>query len=98
MVASVPALMAIMMMTAPTPMMMPSMVRKERTLFLRIASQAMRIASDGFTSDPLHHGQRMTRTVPCILRDQSVHELDGPLRMGSDLLVVGHHDDRGALL
>src|SRR5512138_1178702 len=48
MVASVPALMATMIMTAATPMMMPSIVRNERTLFLRTASQAMRMISVSF--------------------------------------------------
>ena len=45
MLASVPALIAIMTMTAATPMMMPSMVSKERTLFLRIASHEIRNTS-----------------------------------------------------
>jgi hypothetical protein len=37
-----------MMMTADTPMMMPKVVRKERTLFLTIASHAIRMTSDSF--------------------------------------------------
>src|SRR5512143_939714 len=84
--------MAIMMITAATPMMMPSMVRKERTLFLRIASQAMRMASDGFmlclpgvVMPVVNHGFH-----------QAVHQVDGALGVGGDGRVVRDHDDRGA--
>src|SRR5512147_2790971 len=83
MVASVPALMATMMMTAPTPMMMPSMVRKDRILFLRIASQAMRMASDGF----MLHLHRVRFSVVHHAIDLSIHQVDGSLGVGCDLWV-----------
>src|SRR5215472_707898 len=44
-----PAPMAIMAMTAPTPMMMPSVVKKERILLRKMARMATRIVWRGFT-------------------------------------------------
>src|SRR5512147_2564900 len=96
-VASVPALMAIMMITAATPMMMPSMVRKERTLFLRIASPAMRNASDGLMS----YLPRLQRRMDAVMDDlvnETVLQPDGALGVRGNCRVVGHHDNGDALL
>src|SRR5512138_342197 len=92
MVASVPALMAIMMITAATPMMMPSMVRKERTLFLRIASLAMRRASDGRMRCLL----LLLLVMPAVadhFSHQPVLEVDGTLRVLRNGGIMGDHDD-----
>ncbi len=50
--ASVPALTATMTITEAVPMMMPSMVRNERSLFLRMLSQAVRRNSRGIMPPP----------------------------------------------
>src|SRR5512147_777185 len=98
MVASVPALIATMMMTAATPMMMPSIVRNERTLFLTIASQAMRMTSVSFIvrSLPGVHGScRGYLVMPVVfdLVDLSVGEMDDALGVfGCDGIVRHHHD------
>src|SRR5512136_880077 len=87
-VASVPALMATMMMTAATPMIMPSMVRNERTLFLRIASQAMRMASDGFM---LHPVCVVFFSIVCDVVHTSIAQCDCALGVLGDPGIVGHH-------
>src|SRR5512138_2622917 len=93
MVASVPALMAIMMMTAATPMMIPSMVSRDRTLFLRIASQAIRSSSSGCMVHILP-GKRMRRFAVVYDRfDVTVFQADGPLGVGRyDGIVCDDHD------
>ena len=97
MVASVPALMATMMMTAATPIMMPSMVRKERILFFRIASQAIRMASDGFMGVLLFCGLVVFLAVVNNGVYQPVYEVNGSLGMSGNRWVMRNHDDGGAL-
>ena len=94
MVASVPALMAIMMMTAATPMMMPSMVRKERTLFLKYGFPGN---ANGFRRFHAAPSARCDFAVMDNVINQSVHQIDRALGMRGDLRVVGHHDDGRAL-
>src|SRR5512143_1728676 len=96
-VASVPALMATIMITAATPMMMPSMGRKERTLFLRIASVAIRRASDG----RMGYLPLLLLVAPAVadhFRHQPILQLDGTLRVLCDGGIMGDHDDGHALL
>jgi len=78
MAEAVPLLTAIMMMTAATPMMMPSMVSSERILFLRTASQEIRNTSVMFMSTFLVC-QRIVRTVMDDRVDLPIFQMDDPL-------------------
>ena len=96
MAEAVPLLTAIMMMTAATPMMMPSMVSSERTLFLPIASQEMRNTSPMFM---LPHFPRW-RVLSIVNHsiNMPIFQMDDPFRILGNHRVVRHNDDGGALI
>src|SRR5664280_1629376 len=97
MAEAVPLLTAIMMMTADTPMMMPSMVRSERTLFLPTASQEIRMTSAMFIV-PFLIRQWMALAVMYHRIDMAILQVDDPLGVLCHHRVVRHDDNGGALV
>ena len=97
MVASVPALTAIMMMTAATPMMIPSMVSRARTLFLPIASQAIRSTSMGRMAHLLFAQPQVIIGIVDNRVDAAVFQMDSPLGMRGDDRIVRDDDEGGSL-
>src|SRR3990172_8438040 len=87
--------MATMTITAPTPMMTPSIVRSVLILFLRMLWAATLVRTLAFIS---HHRFQLVReaagTHILVSDDAPVAKLDDPLGVARDVLLVGHEQDR----
>ena len=89
---------ASMVMTAPTPMMIPSMVRAERILLTR------RARSDIFNVEGMlimafslwRSHWVLNRLSSFVADDAPVEEADDPPAEGGDVRFMGHEDDRDA--
>src|SRR5215475_9636310 len=89
-------------MTAPTPMMMPSIVKAVRSLFLlRARTATLRIATKFivvlFSFDreiPQHFACFLAILYREIPADTSVTELDNTIRILGDILLMRHDNDR----
>ncbi|PWQ88772.1 hypothetical protein DKX15_17535, partial [Enterococcus faecium] len=87
------------MITAATPMIMPSMVSSERILLVAIALQAMRPTSGSLiVSSRSDLALRQMPAVLCDLLDLAVAQLDRPLGVRRDVRIVGDDHDGGALV
>ena len=86
--AVVPLPIVTMAITAPTPMMMPSTVRNERSVLRRIDWSASLMASISIMPPPAGH----------VGIDAAVDETDDAPGEGSHVGFVCHHDDRDALV
>src|SRR5215471_15296242 len=89
-------------MTAPTPMMMPSIVKAVRSLFLfrartatlMIASKFIVVLFSFHRKVPQHFARVLAILYREIPPDTSVAELDNPIRILSDIGLVRHDNDR----
>src|SRR5262245_47318164 len=100
MAARAPLPSAIIAITEATPMITPSMVSTERTLFLRMALNAMRRVSRIAMLDLRFQGQRLHffgRVAPLRHRlvrgDAAVADVHGPRAVLRDVVLVGDEDD-----
>src|ERR1041384_4796058 len=92
--------------TAPTPMMMPSIVSRVRSVYLRMLCQAIPMSRTAFMSRRLRPGcdqLRLGRGDPgrghrVVADDPPVTELDDAAGVLRDVGLVGHQDDGDALL
>src|ERR1041385_1607411 len=91
-----PSPMATIAITAPTPMMMPSMVRKERSLFLAKARRAIRHAMINMRSPPASVSRNPT--LARIRNEQTIAKDDPPLGILRDVGLMGNQDDGDAFL
>ena len=88
---SVKAGILLSVMTAVTPMSMPSMVRNERTRLASMFCSDMRTHSPSITS---RERNRLRIAHIASLREHAVHNAHHPARAGRDAHVVGDHNDR----
>src|SRR5690349_10535077 len=101
-----PCPMATMTMTAPTPMMMPSMVSRVRILFLRMLFPAMLMSLLAFML-PRHRELvafcKVSRGIVTVeyrhvAADHAVAHLDDALHVLCNIRLVRHHHDGDALV
>src|ERR1043166_589899 len=95
--ALAPSPMATMAMTAPTPMMIPSIVRKERSLFLANARSAIRNAMINifYISAFLMVAALI---LPGVGNNQPVTKNDLPLCVRGDIGLMSHQNDGNSFL
>src|SRR6187402_2696543 len=107
MLCLLPCPMATMAMTAATPMMMPSMVRKARSLFRWSARKATRMRFNGCISlSIVVRNGKGSQGLPGVtdifvlkvLLYFSVPQHDGAAAEGGDIRLVGYEDDGLTLL